>query len=133
MFRQSVGFAQTLGQILLVAVLSTFTLDVIREVHADSDPHNEHSPTLARVFSAWKARQERVKSLHIVWDTRIVLPKGAYAFPRGRGLAGLRTWGVESDGDKNVEFTLRQSECGAKGAIGCGATSASLTTAMQAA
>lgn len=34
------------------------------------------SPVLARIFANWKARRERVTSLHFVWDMRLTRPKG---------------------------------------------------------
>jgi beta-lactamase regulating signal transducer with metallopeptidase domain len=67
------------------------------------------SPTVERIFAAWKARQRRVKSFHFTWDTRMVLPKG-YEFPNQPVLAGLRTWQAEADSDKSLQFTIPQSE-----------------------
>jgi beta-lactamase regulating signal transducer with metallopeptidase domain len=70
------------------------------------------SPALARVFGAWKARQERVKSFHVRWDLRIVRPQG-YEVPAWAGLAGVTMGRVESGRDKEVAFTVRQLEwCG---------------------
>ena len=80
------------------------------------EPRSGQSSTLARVFAAWKARQERVKTFHVVWDTRIVFPKGAFTFPLLRGLAGLRSAGVKLDGERDLELTLRQSEWWGEGA-----------------
>jgi hypothetical protein len=71
-----------------------------------SDPGAE-SPTLSRVFAAWQARQERIKSFYFAWNVRAVLPKG-YEFPGVRVLPGLRAWDVVSD--KHVEFSVPQSE-----------------------
>jgi beta-lactamase regulating signal transducer with metallopeptidase domain len=68
-----------------------------------------NSPTLARVFAAWKARQERVKSFHVSWDLRIVLSKGSI-IPSGWEVAGVRQRYVEIDDKKEVAFTVRQSE-----------------------
>jgi hypothetical protein len=88
-----------------------------------------YSPVLARVFAAWKARQERIKTFHFVWDTRIELPKGAFRFSRGAGLAGMRT-GQEFDGGTRLEFTFPRSEWwGAT--IGCEATSENLFTTTR--
>jgi hypothetical protein len=71
------------------------------------------SPVLARVFDAWKARQERIKSFYFVWNLRVALPKG-YKFPFARGLAGVRRGDVAL-GDKDVEFTVPQSEWSGEG------------------
>jgi hypothetical protein len=46
------------------------------------------SPTLARVFAAWKARQERIKSFYFAWNVRVALPKG-YELRGMRVLAGV--------------------------------------------
>ena len=71
------------------------------------------SATLARVFAAWNARQERIKSFYFVWNLRVALPKG-YKFPFARGLAGVRR-GDDALGDKDVEFTVPQSEWSGEG------------------
>ena len=63
------------------------------------------SPALARVFDAWKAREDRIKSFYFVWNLRVALPKG-YEFPNVRGLAGVRKGNVALDKDKDVEFVL---------------------------
>ncbi|HEX4072536.1 MAG TPA: hypothetical protein VHX68_15250, partial [Planctomycetaceae bacterium] len=34
------------------------------------------SPVLQRIFANWKARRERITSLHFVWDIRLTIPKG---------------------------------------------------------
>jgi thioredoxin 1 len=82
---------------------------------AQTTPHSEAgtpSPTLARVFAAWKARQERITSFYFAWSVHGVFPKG-YQFPNVRGLAGLRRGtGVV---DKNVEFTIPQFEWSGEG------------------
>jgi beta-lactamase regulating signal transducer with metallopeptidase domain len=67
------------------------------------------SPILERVLAAWKARQERVKSFHFTWDTRMVLPMG-YEFADPSAIAGLRTWEVEVNSEKAREFTIPRSE-----------------------
>src|SRR5580704_4229455 len=72
------------------------------------------SPALARVFDAWKARQERIKSFYFVWNLRVALPKG-YKFPFARGLAGVRRGDVVLNADKDVEFTVPQSEWSGEG------------------
>jgi thiol-disulfide isomerase/thioredoxin len=74
-----------------------------------SDKHDAQSPALSRVFDAWKARQARIKTFHVVWDTRFTLPKGAFRFPRGSGLAGMRT-DEDFDGGTQPEFTFPRSE-----------------------
>jgi beta-lactamase regulating signal transducer with metallopeptidase domain len=72
-------------------------------------PPAKKSPILERVFAAWKARQDRVKSFHFTWDTRMVLPMG-YEFSYLSPIAGLRTWEVEVDSEKAREFTIPGSE-----------------------
>jgi len=37
----------------------------------------EASPVVNRILSAWKARQERLRSLHFTWKGQLVLPQGA--------------------------------------------------------
>jgi len=99
--------------------LPVFVLALVTAIAAADEvpkPRTKQSSTLARVFAAWKARQERVKSFHAVWDTRIVFPKGAYSFPLLRGLAGLRSAGAKLDGERDLELTLRQSEWWGEGA-----------------
>jgi hypothetical protein len=71
------------------------------------------SPTLARVFADWKARQERVKSLHFTWDFRIELPKG-YVFPDDPVVGGLNAAGVKIDAD-GVHYTMPPSEFWSEG------------------
>jgi hypothetical protein len=71
------------------------------------------SPTLARILAVWKARQERVKTFHFCWDSRITVPKG-YSFPDAPVLGGLKADGVEIDRD-NVQYTIPQSELWVEG------------------
>jgi hypothetical protein len=33
-------------------------------------------PALKRILANWKARRDRVKSLHFIWDVRLTVPKG---------------------------------------------------------
>ncbi len=83
-----------------------------------ADPRTDaKSPTLEKVFAAWKARQERIKSFYFAWNVRGVLPKG-YQFPLATGLFGVHRgstiddrreikWvGVAVDADKGAEFTV---------------------------
>jgi thiol-disulfide isomerase/thioredoxin len=72
------------------------------------------SPTLARVFAAWKAREDRVKSFHFNWEYRVTLPKG-FAFPEAPIIGGLKAVGVtiKSDG---VHHTLPTSAFWGEGA-----------------
>src|SRR5580704_1596205 len=70
------------------------------------------SPTLARVFATWKARQDRIKSFYFCWNLRVALPKG-YQFPNARGLAGVRRGNVMLN--KDVEFTVPQLEWSGEG------------------
>jgi hypothetical protein len=73
-------------------------------------------PTLDRVFAAWKARQERIKSFYFAWNLHVALPKGyqfvpeGYQFPFAGGLAGVRKGDVALDTAKDVEFTAPLSE-----------------------
>ena len=39
-------------------------------------PSGSGSPVLQRIFANWKARRERITSLHFVWDMRLTIPKG---------------------------------------------------------
>jgi beta-lactamase regulating signal transducer with metallopeptidase domain/thiol-disulfide isomerase/thioredoxin len=80
---------------------------------ADEPPSAGKSLTLEKVFAAWKARQERIKSFYFVWNLRVALPKG-YRFPFTRGLAGVRREDVAL-GDKDVEFAISQSEWSGEG------------------
>ena len=71
---------------------------------------------LSRIFAAWKARQERVKSFHFVWESRIALPKG-YAFPIYRDtplVGGLHDEGA-AIGAESVEFTTPRSQLWVEG------------------
>ena len=70
----------------------------------DEAPPVASSPTLARVFAAWKARQERVKSLHFNWEYRVAFPKG-YNFPEAPVVGGLKADGVSIKSD-GVHYTL---------------------------
>ena len=110
--KRAVQLAAVLRKVMVGVMLAASGLSspVAASEHHEAEPGGQ-SKTLSRVFSAWRARQKRVRSFHFTWDLRIVLPKGAYAFPRGRrGLAGLRTWNVEFDGAGHLEFTFPQSE-----------------------
>jgi thiol-disulfide isomerase/thioredoxin len=71
------------------------------------------SPTLARVFAAWKARQERAKSIHFNWEYRLALSKG-YRFPDAPVIGGLKASGVSIESDE-VHHTLPSSECWVEG------------------
>jgi len=71
---------------------------------------NKSSAALDRVLAAWKKRQDRVRSFHFVWDTRMILPKG-FSFPNQPPvIAGLDSWGVDVDLDKAMDFTIPKSE-----------------------
>jgi thiol-disulfide isomerase/thioredoxin len=102
-----------LWKTLAAAILLTISLcgplaaQEIQENHSGAG-----SPTLARVFAAWKARQERIKSFYFFWNLRVILPKG-YQFPFAWGLAGVRKGDVALD--KDIEFTLPQSEWSGEG------------------
>jgi beta-lactamase regulating signal transducer with metallopeptidase domain len=73
-----------------------------------------NSRTLRKVFAAWKAREERIKSFYFAWNLRVALPKG-YEFPNARGLAGVDKRNVTLDKDNDVEFTVPQSEWSSEG------------------
>jgi beta-lactamase regulating signal transducer with metallopeptidase domain len=83
---------------------------------ADEPPPAAQTRTLERVFAAWKARQERIKSFYFVWKLRAAVPKGyqfvpeGYQFPFAGGLAGVRKGDAALDTAKDVEFTAPQSE-----------------------
>ncbi|HET6327733.1 MAG TPA: thioredoxin family protein [Planctomycetaceae bacterium] len=72
------------------------------------------SPTLARVLAAWKAREDRVKTLHLTWEYRLALPKG-YHFPEAPVVGGLKASGVAIKSE-DVHQTLPPSEFWAEGA-----------------
>src|ERR1700731_2970160 len=88
------------------SLLGLFADVVVREANADK-PLDAKSPTLARVFAAWKARQERVKSFHFTWDCRLSLSSG-YDFPDTFVLAAVQARG--EIGADNVLYTIPQSE-----------------------
>jgi hypothetical protein len=69
------------------------------------------SQNLSRIFASWKTRQERVKSFHFSWDSKIAWPKD-YAFRRYQDNPVVGGWKVRGDltGDQSVEFTIPQSE-----------------------
>jgi len=49
-----------------------------------------NSEILDRVFAAWKARQERFKTLHVTWESRLQLSKGyEYQDPERWPIAGM--------------------------------------------
>jgi thiol-disulfide isomerase/thioredoxin len=93
--------------LLMIGLCGSLAAQETQESHSSAG-----SPTLARVFAAWKAREERIKSFYFVWNLRVVLPKG-YQFPFARGLAGVRKGDVALDRD--VEFTVPQSEWSGEG------------------
>ena len=50
----------------------------------------KHAETLNRVLTAWKARQERLKTLHVTWKSRLLLSKGYdYSDARQWPIAGI--------------------------------------------
>jgi thiol-disulfide isomerase/thioredoxin len=67
---------------------------------------------LSRVFAAWKARQERIKSFYFVWNVHAALPKG-FRFANEPGLSGLRPGNTAFD--RKVEFTIPQLEWSGEG------------------
>jgi beta-lactamase regulating signal transducer with metallopeptidase domain len=72
--------------------------------------------TLRKVFAAWKAREDRVKSFYVAWTFHVALHKGhqtvpdGYCFPFAGGLVLMDKGEGAVGGDKDVEFTAPQSE-----------------------
>ncbi len=92
-----------------------------------ADPRTDaKSPTLEKVFAAWKARQERIKSFYFAWELRAVLPKG-YQFPLTPGLfcvhrgdyvddrREIKWVGVALDADKGAQLNVPQWEWSGEG------------------
>jgi hypothetical protein len=76
----------------------------------------ERAHQLSRIFAAWRARQDRVKSFHCSWDSRVALPKG-YAFPIYMDppvVGGLHDERAEI-GAESVEFTIPSSQLWVEG------------------
>jgi beta-lactamase regulating signal transducer with metallopeptidase domain len=95
-------------------LVPTLTRAVGKKAPAQAAPtekgaEEEHSQALSRVLAAWKERQDKVKSFHFKWDTRVTIPKG-YEIPRQFLLAGLATRFVDLDGDREIEITIPQSD-----------------------
>jgi hypothetical protein len=59
------------------------------------------SPALKRILTAWKARQQRLKSFHFTWGSRFSLPKGARDANRKNA--------------NEVRFDIPDSECWIEG------------------
>jgi beta-lactamase regulating signal transducer with metallopeptidase domain len=75
------------------------------------------SATLARVFAAWKARQERVQSFHLSWTTRVTLQKGfVLPFPDEPLIAGLRPGDFADPAEKQIDIAMPPSEWWGEGA-----------------
>ncbi len=76
----------------------------------DSSP-GASAETLKRVLAAWRAREERVKSFHVSWDSRVVWPKGyTYSlFFVSPVVGGLNATDAPIGGEA-VELSLPQSE-----------------------
>jgi hypothetical protein len=113
MLTRGLSPAPVLCKTLVAAILSMIGL--CGPLAAQGTPEGQSaakSPALARVFTAWHARQGRIKSFYFVWNLRVVLPKG-YEFANVQGLAGVRKWDVASE--KDVEFTVPQSEWSGEG------------------
>lgn len=65
------------GKVLVTAVLlAVVASSTIADDKAAIRP-DDASATLKRIFANWKARADRVKSFHFVWDSRVGIPKGA--------------------------------------------------------
>jgi beta-lactamase regulating signal transducer with metallopeptidase domain len=70
-----------------------------------ADPGQRESELLSRVFTAWRARQERVKTLHVTWKSRLLLTKGfQYQEPSQWPIAGM-------DPDEESFKVANQFEC----------------------
>jgi hypothetical protein len=85
-----------LWKTLAAAILSMSGLS--GQLAAQGTPESQSaskSPTLARVFAAWRAREERVKSFHITWECRLSFPKGYVAPTSGPGVSGLGAPAIE--------------------------------------
>ena len=50
-----------------------------------TEPPTAEGATLKRILANWKTRQEDLKSLHFVWDSRLMLPKGAGYWQTSQG------------------------------------------------
>ncbi len=74
------------------------------------------SRTLRKVFAAWEAREERIKSFYFAWTFHVALHKGhqtvpdGYCFPFAGGLVLVDKGEGAVGVDKDVEFTAPQSE-----------------------
>ncbi len=117
MLTRGLSPAAVLSKTLAAAILTMIGL--CGPLLAEGIPENQSgagSPTLARVFAAWQAREERIKSFYFAWNLRVALPKGyqfvpeRYQFPFAGGLAGVRKGDVALDTAKDVEFTAPLSE-----------------------
>jgi thiol-disulfide isomerase/thioredoxin len=75
---------------------------------ADTSQPGASSPTLARVFAAWKAREERVKSFRFTWEYRLSFPK-EYAFPDVPVVGGLKARGIRFN-FAGVHYTMPRSD-----------------------
>src|ERR1700728_336738 len=83
----AVGFLLMMGLGLLPGQTKPATQPAPTPPASSSD--STQSPMLSRVFAAWKARQERIKSFYFVWKVHAALPKG-FRFANEPGLSGLR-------------------------------------------
>src|ERR1700693_1931657 len=75
------------------------------------------SPALARVFAAWRAREERVKSFHITWECRLSFPKGYVSPNSGPLVGGLRAPDIEMAESDTYTFPPSSYLCEGKDRI----------------
>jgi beta-lactamase regulating signal transducer with metallopeptidase domain/thiol-disulfide isomerase/thioredoxin len=74
------------------------------------------SRTLRKVFAAWEAREDRIKSFYFAWTFHVALHKAhqtvpdGYCFPFAGGLVLVDKGEGAVGVDKDVEFTAPQSE-----------------------
>jgi beta-lactamase regulating signal transducer with metallopeptidase domain len=74
-------------------------------------PTAAQSATLTRIFAAWQKRQAQVKSFHVVWNTRVTLPKGFEFRSYGHISTPAELWVRNVPIVQNhTEFTMPQTE-----------------------
>jgi hypothetical protein len=65
--------------------------------------------TLNRIFAAWKARHDRVKSFHFSWVSRAALPKG-FTFGLTPTIGGLKDPGYTVEEEGGFELKIPESD-----------------------
>lgn len=79
----------------------------VQSQNASPSQSAAESETLARVFAAWKKREEHASSFHVTWQTRVTIPKSARFSFDDRLMAGLSSVGPYDT--KAVDFTFPPS------------------------